>query len=116
MSRNYWLDLFTGKTWEEFKKNGATVSGFRHRRRRLAKQIQPGDYLICYMTGLSRFIGVLEVKSKCYEDNTPIWEDAVFPFRFNVELVYELTPGTAVPVLSLKDKLLIFQDLSSPHA
>jgi hypothetical protein len=116
MSRNYWLDLFTGKTWDEFKKNGAKVSGFRRTRHRRAKDIRPGDYLICYLTGLSRFVGVLEVKSECYEDDTPIYEDAVFPIRFEVELVYELTPGTAVPVLSLKDRLSIFQDLSSPHA
>ena len=116
MSRNYWLDLFTGTTWEEFKKYGATVSGFRHRRRRLAKKIRPGDYLICYLTGIKRFVGILEVKSECYEDNTPIWDDAVFPIRFKVELIYELTPKTAVPVLSLKDKLSLFQNLSSPHA
>jgi len=116
MSRSYWLDLFTGKTWEEFKKNGAKVSGFRRTRYRRAKAIRPGDYLICYLTGLSRFVGVLKVKSDPYEDDTPIWEDAVFPIRFEVEIVYELTPETAVPVLNLRDKLSIFQNLSSPHA
>jgi len=52
MNRNYWLDLFTGTTWEEFKKHGATVSGFRRRRRRLAKDIHPGDYLLCYLTAV----------------------------------------------------------------
>ena len=116
MSRNYWLDLFTGKTWEEFKKHGAKVSGFRKTRHRRAKDIRPGDYLICYLTHLSRFIGVLEVKSECYMEDTPIWEDAAFPIRFNVNLLYELTPGTAVPVGNLKNKLSIFQDLSSPNA
>ncbi len=30
MNRTYWLDLFTGTTWEEFKKHGANVSGFRY--------------------------------------------------------------------------------------
>jgi hypothetical protein len=25
---NYWLDLFTGTTWQEFRKAGATISGF----------------------------------------------------------------------------------------
>lgn len=116
MSRNYWLDLFTGTTWEEFKKHGANVSGFRHRRRRLAKKIRPGDYLICYLTGIMRLVGVLEVKSECYEDDTPIWDDGVFPIRFKVELIYELTPKTAVPILSLKDKLSLFQNLISPRA
>ena len=116
MGRSYYLDLFTGKTWEEFKKNGAKVSGFRRTRHKRAKTIKPGDYLLCYITGLSRFIGVLEVKSEPYEDDTPIWEDTVFPIRFDVDLLYELTPETAIPVFNLKDKLSIFQNLSSPHA
>lgn len=116
MSRNYWLDLFTGTTWEEFKKHGAIVSGFRRRRRRLAKSICSGDYLICYLTGIMRFVGILEVKSECYEDDTPIWDDSVFPIRFKVELIYELTPKTAIPVLSLQDKLSIFKNLRNPNA
>jgi len=116
MSRRYWLDLFTGKTWEEFLKNGANVSGFRERRKNMAERINPGDYLICYLTGLSRFISVLEVKTKCYVDKTPIWEDETFPYRFKVEPIYKLTAKTAVPVLELKDKLSIFRDLKSRHA
>jgi hypothetical protein len=28
----YWLDLFTGTTWQEFLDAGAKVSGFRDRR------------------------------------------------------------------------------------
>ena len=28
----YWIDLFTGTTWEEFRKAGAKVSGFRDRK------------------------------------------------------------------------------------
>ncbi len=44
--------------------NGANVSGFREQRRKAAANIHPGDYLICYLTGVSRLIGVLEVKSE----------------------------------------------------
>ncbi len=75
MTTNYSLDLFTGKTWEEFHRNGAAVSGFKERRRRIAKRMQTGDYLLCCLTGLSRFVGVLEVLSESYYDDTPIWED-----------------------------------------
>ncbi len=83
MSRNYWLDLFTGKTWDEFIKSGANVSGFKERRRNIASKIKPGDYLLCYLTGLGRFIGVLEVLSTSYVDSeTRIWEDQLFPIRF----------------------------------
>lgn len=116
MARNYWLDLFTGKTWEEFLRSGGNVSGFRTRRANLAKNIKIGDYLICYLTGLSRIIGVLEVKSECYQDYSKIWEDADFPLRFKVELKYQLKPETAIPIQNLKDELSIFQNLSSPMA
>ncbi|MFC1902663.1 EVE domain-containing protein [Chloroflexota bacterium] len=117
MNRKYWLDLFTGKTWEEFFKNGATISGFKERRRNIAKKIQPGDYLICYLTGLSRFIGVLEVLSESYFDTgTRIWEDQLFPVRFKVKLVHALEAKTAIPVHDLKDKLSIFRDAKTSRS
>ena len=116
MSRQYWLDLFSGKTWEEFLKNGATISGFRERRRKIAGKIEPGDYLICYVTGISRFIAILEVKSRTFIDNSKIWEDDAFPVRFKVSLLYKLEPETAIPVLSLKDKLTLFKNLKYPKA
>ncbi|MBD3307721.1 EVE domain-containing protein [candidate division KSB3 bacterium] len=114
--RNYWLDLFTGKTWEKFLQSGASVSGFRKSRQKLAKKIQLGDYLICYITGIQRFIGVLEVRSYVYIDDTPIWEDETFPCRFDVKLLHQLTPLTAIPVKSLRSQLTIFQNLKSPRA
>jgi hypothetical protein len=30
--RNYYIDLFTGFTWDEFKKAGGNISGFRESR------------------------------------------------------------------------------------
>ena len=116
MSKNYYLDLFTGKTWEEFLKRGATVTGFKERRKNFAKKIKPGDYFLCYLTGISRFVAVLEVQSECYIGDETIWEDQVFPVRFDVKLLHKLTPETAVPVTELRDKLSIFNDLKSKHA
>lgn len=111
--RKYWLDLCTGKTWEEFLKNGAKVSGFRERRKKVAQKIQVGDYLICYLTGISRIIGVLEVKSECFVDETPIHEDDIFPIRFKVKLLYQLTPKAAIPIQNFREKLSIFKKLGS---
>jgi hypothetical protein len=116
MSRNYWLDLFTGKTWEEFLQHGADVSGFRERRRNTCEKVKPGDYFLCYLTGLSRFIGVLEIKSKMFIDSSPIWEGEAFPCRFKVNLIYQLDPKTAIPILELSKQLSIFKNLKSKHA
>jgi len=115
-NRNYWLDLFTGVTWDEFIKAGGDVSGFRESRWKSVQQIKPGDYLLCYLTGVSRFIAVLEVTSKPFQGTSPIWEDENFPSRLKVESVVQLTPETAIPVFELKDKLSFFENLTSPHA
>jgi len=36
---NYWLDLFAGTSWEEFKQAGANVSGFRPWMRKSAPRV-----------------------------------------------------------------------------
>jgi hypothetical protein len=116
LSRKYWLDLFTGKTWEEFLKSGSNISGFRESRKKIAERIQIGDYFLCYLTGISRFNGVLEVLSQAYFDKTPIWEDEDFPVRFKVKLIHQLSPKTAIPIHEFKNSLSIFKGLKSPHA
>jgi predicted RNA-binding protein len=115
-NHNYWLDLFTGVTWKEFLAAGGEVSGFRESRWAAIQKIKPGDYFLCYLTGISRFIGVLEVASAPFKDSSPIWKDEHFPSRLKVKEVVTLTPETAVPVLELRDRLSIFRDMKSPIA
>jgi hypothetical protein len=114
--RNYWLDLFTGTTWNEFLKNGGNISGFRENRWKTAQRVKPGDYFLCYLTGVSRWIGILEVISGPYRDDTPIWGDYAFPVRFKVKIVYALEPETAVPITELKKRLNIFENLEKPNS
>lgn len=112
--RSYWLDLFTPQTWNEFLKAGASVSGFRDSKWGFVQKIQPGDYLLCYLTGISRWVGILEVTSKKpYKDNAPIWKDDVFPCRLKVKVLVQLDPETAVPVQDMKDVLSAFKSTKS---
>jgi predicted RNA-binding protein len=115
-TRSYWLDLFTGTTWQEFLAAGGEVSGFRASRWSMVQRMRPGDYLLCYLTGVSRWIGVLEVASEPFRDSTPIWKDKDFPCRVRVRVVAALTPATAVPVVELRDQLSAFQNLKNPNA
>lgn len=112
----YWIDLFTWKTWQEFLSAGAVVSGFREKRWRTVQRMQPGDYLLCYLTGLSRFIGILEVTGNPYQDSSPIWGEAVFPSRVPVQLLLALEPEYAVPIVSLRSELSYFQNIKSPFS
>jgi len=117
MKRNYWLDLFTGVTWEEFQKAGSSISGFRESRWKTVQKIAKGDYFLCYLTGVSRFIGILEVTSTPFKRfERDIWQDEDFPCRFNVKPIVELTPETAIPVFELRDQLSCFENLTNPHA
>jgi hypothetical protein len=83
----YYIDLFSPDTYETFKNSDRTISGFRERQRGVASDIKPGDKLICYITKLSRWAGVLEVKSTYFEDDKPIFYLVNDPFiiRFNVQ-------------------------------
>ncbi len=114
-ARNYWLDLFSHETWTEFLAAGGEVSGFRLGRRSQVKKIQPGDYLLCYLTGVSRWVGVLEVQSPAYEDTTPLWSASVFPVRLKVKSIAKLTAGTGIPVLEMREQLSVFTNLKNPN-
>ena len=114
--KSYWLDLFTGTTWDEFLKAGGNISGFRESKWTTVQKIKPGDYLLCYMIGISRFIGILEVKSEAFKSEERIWKDQVFPCRLNVKPVVTLTPETAVPVHNFRETLTCFTKPKDPRA
>lgn len=96
----YYLDLFSPATYEAFSKSDRTISGFRPRQRAAAQRIKSGDRLVCYMTKLSRWIGILEVESGPFEDSTPIFypDDDPFTIRFRVKPIHWLPLEKCVPI------------------
>lgn len=101
---NYWLDLFTGTTWEEFRKAGASISGFRERMRPNARRVKPGDVFLCYVTGVMRWVGALKVVGPT-TDASPIWALDTFPVRFAVKPLVALAPEYGVPMERFEGKL-----------
>ena len=61
MQMTYWLNLFTGKTWREFQAASAKVTGFREQVWTRSKGIKPGDVFLCYLVGVKRWVGLLEI-------------------------------------------------------
>ncbi|MAF64044.1 MAG: hypothetical protein CMJ84_00105 [Planctomycetes bacterium] len=114
--RTYWLGLFSGTTWQEFVNAGSEVIGFREGRWTTVQRIKPGDYILGYLTGVSRWVTILEVVAAPFRDPTPRWKDDVFPCRLRVTIVAALTPETAVPVFELRDQLSVFRNLKNPSA
>jgi len=99
---NYFIDLFSPETANAFSKSPQDISGFRISRKTYVEnqKIGPGDKLICYVTRLQRFIGVLEVKGKYFIDSTPIFtsENDPFTLRFKVEPTIWLPLEKAIPI------------------
>lgn len=105
---NYWIDLFTGTTWEEFLKDGAKVTGFRHRMRNTVSNIPPGDILFCYVTGVKRWIGALEVIGQS-DDQRRIWKREEFPARLEVRPIVILKPEKSLPIEDLEGRVDFYQ-------
>ncbi len=114
--RTYWLNLFSPHTWQQFVDAGATVTGFRANRWKQVQRIAVGDYMLCYLTQVSRFVGVLEVVSAPYQDDSKsIWDDD-FPCRVKVRTITQLPLDTSLPITDLRNRLSIFQNSTSPNA
>lgn len=96
----YFLDLFSPETYEAFGRSDHTISGFRPRQQGVAQRVRKGDRLLCYMTRLSRWFGVLEVIDGPFNDDTPIFYDQNDPFviRFHVQSIVWLPVEKAIPI------------------
>ena len=112
-SESYYLGLFTVESWREFKRNGAGLMGFNENKAKVAATLKPGDRLICYLTKVSAFIGVIEVTSTSYIDNSPIWSDGIFPVRLPVKIIVDVPLTSAVPIRSLSKRLSFGKGLES---
>lgn len=108
----YYSDVFTLETWNEFKLAGSSVSGFRQSRWGVVKKLKEDDRLLCYLKGANRWIGVLRVVGKPFQSAEPkIWASDDFPARVHVEIEYELTPETGVPVKDMLPQFSWHADL-----
>lgn len=81
-------------------KSDKSVSGFRLTQQSMARRIEPGDIFVCYMTKLGRWVGLLEVLSNSYQDDSPIFVEREDPFvvRFKVKPLVLLNKENAIPI------------------
>ncbi len=104
---NYWIDLFTGTTWQEFREAGANVSGFRAKQAKTAKRMKKGDIFLCYLTGVMRWVGALEIAGAS-ADTRKIWKLEEFPVRFDVRPLILLDPEHGVPMEQLEGRVKFY--------
>lgn len=97
---SYFISLFSLETYNAFTKSTQSIAGFRHRQRRAATKVAPGDALVCYITKLSRWCGVLDVIDGPFIEDTPIFLSTEDPFviRFRVKARVWLPWASSVPI------------------
>jgi len=107
------------KTWvltgslENFRatrEHGFRVIGAKEGRRGMAEQIEPGDRIAFYVTGVQAFGGIVRVTGEMYEDRTKIWPGKMgkvdaYPWRFETEPVIVLDEDDFVPAVELAGEL-----------
>ena len=86
--------------------HGFRVIGMKERRRRLAEQVDKGDVIVFYVTGVQAFAGTVRVTSDMYEDRSKLWPGKPgapdpYPWRFETAPVIILPEEEFVPAESL---------------
>jgi hypothetical protein len=105
----YWLDLFTGTTWQEFLADGAHTTGFRETMRQRIARVALGDILICYLTGVKVWVGALEVKGTTRDETRRIWHEDLFPVRLDVAPIITVEPEYGVPLSDLEGRAVFYE-------
>jgi predicted RNA-binding protein len=109
MSRT-WVLTGSLDNFRATRARGFRLIGAKERRRALAEQIEPGDRIVLYVTGVQAFGAIVEVTGELYEDRTPVWpgkpgrRDA-YPWRFETRPLLVLDEEDFVPAAELAERL-----------
>src|SRR4051812_32544556 len=76
----------------------------------MAEQIEPGDRIVFYVTGVQAFGGRVRVTGEMYEDRTKVWPGNPgnvdsYPWRFETEPELILDEDAFVPAVELAGEL-----------
>jgi hypothetical protein len=97
-TKKTWLSLYTPRSWAEFCANGASVAGFNEHNWKTANKLAINDHLLCYVTGVKRWVGLLTVNSLAFRGSTRIWSSDLYPCRIQVNPIIILKVENGVPM------------------
>jgi predicted RNA-binding protein len=120
MATKTWVLTGSLDNFRATRDHGFKVIGMKERRRRLAEQIEPGDRIVFYVTGVQAFGGVVRVTSEMFEDRTKIWPGKPknpdpYPWRFETEPELILDEEHFVPAVELASELEHVQKWPAEH-
>ena len=105
-----WILTGSPENFAATRERDFRVIGMKEGRRRMAEQIEPGDRIVFYLTGIQAFAATVRVTGTMYEDRTPIWPGKpgkadAYPWRFETEPELVLDDDRYVPAEELAVEL-----------
>jgi hypothetical protein len=106
-----WIVVGSPENFELLRERGFDVCGFKSSRRRQTSEMQPGDRLVYYLTGVVQFGGIVEVTGEMFEDTSDLGlrskskAGEEYPFRIGTKPVLIPPPGHYVEVREITDLL-----------
>jgi len=109
-TRKTWVLTGSLDNFRATREHGFGVIGMKEKRRRMAEQIEPGDEIAFYVTGVQAFGGIVRVTSEMFEDRKKVWPGKPgkadpYPWRFETEPVLVLDEDEFVPAEDVIDDL-----------
>jgi EVE domain len=105
-----WVLTGSLENFRATREHGFRVIGAKEGRRGMAEQIEPGDRIVFYVTGVQAFGGIVRVTSEMFEDREKIWPGKPgkvdpYPWRFDTEPELVLDEDEFVPAAGLAPEL-----------
>jgi EVE domain len=105
-----WILTGSLENFRATRQHGFRLIGAKEKRRAMAEQIEPGDRIVFYVTGVQAFGGSVKVTGKLYEDRTKVWpgkpgKPDAYPWRFETEPELVLDEPAWVPAEGLAGEL-----------
>lgn len=106
-----WIVVGPPENFEVLRKRKFNLCAFKSSRRKQSGEMQPGDRIVFYLTGVVQFGGVVEVTSTMFEDESDIGlhsevkEAESYPFRVETKPVVIPEQGHYVEVREVTDLL-----------
>ena len=105
-----WVLTGSLENFRATRDRGFELIGAKEKRRGMAEQIEPGDRIVFYVTGVKAFGGIVRVTSEMFEDRAKVWPGKPgkadpYPWRFSTEPLTILDEDDFVPAEEVVDRL-----------
>jgi len=92
----YWIVVGSPENFQIAIQRKFDLFGFKSTRRRESGEMQPGDKLVFYLTGIKKFGGIATVTSDAFEDHKKIFKSEKKPgedYPFRVKTKADVVPA-----------------------